>query len=72
MTTCRLLKAAWIRKPGYPVGQPAPGYWHCPCGAKPDAPGYGDDVAPVTCSCGRVYDGNGYIQETESLRAVEG
>ena len=53
-------KAAMIRLPGYPVGKPAPCYLKCDCGHKPltDI----DTKADVTCSCGTVYEYNGWIK----------
>ena len=52
-----IVKVARIRMPGYPIGEWAPMYLNCPCGAKPEAP----DMM-VTCRCGRTYDANGYLQ----------
>lgn len=55
------VKRAWIRCEGYPVGQPAPGYFRCGCGRKVDCPTYGQRE-PVTCpTCGTIYNGHGWI-----------
>lgn len=58
--TGQTTKVAWIRDRSVPQGQPAFGQFGCPCG---------DKVADVefggrnrTCdSCGRVFDGYGWI-----------
>lgn len=54
------VKVAWVRDPGVPAGQPAPGRFTCVCrtvsGLVPFA---GPDV---TCTgCGRVWDGRGWL-----------
>jgi hypothetical protein len=53
-----LVKVAVIRMPGYPIGQPAPCYLNCPCGAKPKRGGLAEYVP---CVCGAVYSFNGYL-----------
>jgi hypothetical protein len=47
--TCTRTKAAIIRRPGYPIGQPAPVYLNCSCGKEVDvAP-----TVPIICpTCG--------------------
>ena len=56
-----LVKAAWIREEGHPMGQPAPGFFRCSCGRKVSCPVYGQP-APVTCpACGTTYNGHGWI-----------
>jgi hypothetical protein len=52
----RLLKLARIRADGYPVGVSAPMHLNCPCGAKPAVSNDG-----AACSCGRQYDGAGWL-----------
>ena len=51
-------KVAMIRRPGIPANGAAPLYLNCPCGAEPDTTMNGLDV---TCTCGRVYNWNGYV-----------
>ena len=57
-TTSMRAKVAVIRAPGYPMGQPAPGYLNCPCGAQPATLIDGPDVP---CTCGVTYTANGWI-----------
>lgn len=58
MATCERTKAALIRRPGYPIGQPAPCYFEC-CGNEIDAPEAGEHA---TCpTCGNRFDERGYI-----------
>lgn len=61
-----LTKVAVIREPGHPVGQPAPCYLNCPCGAKPALTGRGS----VVCACGTIYDERGWI--IYAVHAVDG
>lgn len=49
-------KLAAIREPGYPVGQPAPTFFHCPCGEK--VPAFQGEQ---TCACGTRYDSRGWV-----------
>ena len=53
-------KVAMIREPGHPIGQPAPVYLNCPCGAKPSVPAMSADVH-VHCQCGKVYTFDGWL-----------
>lgn len=58
MATCERTKAALIRRPGYPVGQPAPCFFEC-CGNEIDAPTAGGFA---TCpTCGNRFDYRGWI-----------
>lgn len=50
-------KAALIRRPGYPVGQPAPCFMRC-CNHEIDAPSDGETAACP--SCGTEYDSRGW------------
>lgn len=52
----KMTKLAAIREPGYPVGEPAPCFFHCPCGAK--VPAYQGEQA---CQCGTRYDARGWV-----------
>jgi hypothetical protein len=55
----RFTKIAWRRNPGVPAGQPALGRFDCACGATiPDVEFGGPER---TCSCGRVWDGRGWL-----------
>ena len=56
-----LMKVAIIRQPGYEVGQRAPLYLNCPCGAKPETSI--DTKADVKCKCGTHYTYDGWIIE---------
>lgn len=57
-------KVAIIREPGHPVGEPAPCYLNCPCGAKPPAPA---DAGLMTwCACGAIYDAAGWLVRRSS------
>jgi len=60
--TIRRVKVAWIRN-AVPAGQPAPGRFNCPCGHAPESQ-YGQ-AEDVTCACGRVYSGTGWILKGE-------
>lgn len=62
MATMRT-KVAIIRRPGYPVGRPAPCYLNCPCGAEPPVP---SDW--IGCSCGRRYDALGWLIRDTNTR----
>jgi len=55
-----LMKVAWIRKEGYPVGHPAPGRLNCPCGNAPESQ-LKREQGNVTCKCGREYTYNGWL-----------
>jgi hypothetical protein len=66
MATMRLTKVAMIREPGYPVGQPAPLYLNCPCGAKPRTDARDPEFTFIECACGRVYDSLGWLQRQET------
>ena len=60
MTTIIQTKVAMIHEQGYPMGVKAPVYLNCKCGAKPST-----DIntqADVNCSCGKVYQYNGWIK----------
>ncbi len=59
MTT---IKKALIRKPGYPIGKPAPMFINC-CGNQLDCDhAFQHDAAPVTCpTCNVQYQQNGYV-----------
>jgi len=60
MTTCKLLKVAWIRDPNEPAGHPAKGQLRCKCGNAPMT-----DFQPgpdVICNCGRRYSWDGCIK----------
>lgn len=54
------MKAAWIRNPGVPPGQPALGHFDCQCGSKVTEVEYGGPDRECE-SCGLVYDGHGWI-----------
>lgn len=55
------LKTALIRRPGYPIGQPAPLYLNC-CGREIDVEKPFDKSHSVTCqTCGTIYDGGGWV-----------
>lgn len=51
-------KRALIRRPGYPVGQPAPCFIHCGCGREVDVI---ESRKPQPCPCGLTYDAAGWI-----------
>ena len=57
MATITRMKLAAIREPGYPVGQTAPCFFHCPCGTK--VPAFSGEQ---TCAgCGTRYTASGWI-----------
>jgi hypothetical protein len=57
--TFRKSKCALLRRPGYPIGTPAPLYLECPCGKEVDVPEDGE----IRCStCSRRFDRAGWIQ----------
>jgi hypothetical protein len=57
MLTAERVKVAVIRQAGAPVGQPAPCYLNCPCGARPVV----SDAERITCGCGAVYSPSGWL-----------
>lgn len=60
--TIRCVKVALRRRPGYPIGTPAPIYLLCPCGNELDIPAEGD---PEPCAkCGQRFDRGGWIKES--------
>ena len=60
-------KVAWIRAPGYPMGQPAPGRLNCPCKNAPFSTFA--DGPDITCHCGTVYSWDGWIVKTLTHRS---
>lgn len=56
----RLIKVAWIRNPGIPPGQPAPGRLDCPCGQAPES-NHNQSQPDIVCGCGTVYRWDGTI-----------
>lgn len=58
----RLVKVAWRREPGYPVGSPAPGRLNCRCGNAPLSD-FSPDNGDVVCVCGTVYTWDGCLRE---------
>lgn len=48
-----LAKVAWIRDPNAPIGQPATGHLHCPCGNAPESR-FEESNGNVECACGTV------------------
>lgn len=63
-------KRALIRREGYPIGQPAPLYIRCECGAEVDVNG----AELLTCAkCGVGYDSRGWIiTRRHSVRVTYG
>ena len=58
--TIRQTKAAWIRNPDVPPGQPALGHFDCPCGSQVNDVEFG--APDRACgSCGQVFDGHGWL-----------
>jgi len=57
MTTTHKVKAAIIRRPGYLIGQPAPCYLNCSCGAQPTA----TEADAIPCVCGAIYSPAGWL-----------
>ena len=57
---CRRTKAALKRRPGYPIGTPAPMYLSCLCREEVDVPEHHTQVAQCR-KCGTVYDHEGWI-----------
>lgn len=55
----KFTKLAWIRDPDVPAGQPALGRFDCPCGNTIHGVEFGGQA--VTCSCGRTWDGRGWL-----------
>lgn len=55
-----LVKVAWIRNPGAPVGSPAPGHLNCPCGHSPES--MFQKGPDIKCACGRVYSWDGWMK----------
>ena len=58
----KTIKLAWIREPGYPAGQPAPGYFDCLCGIRITGIDYAQKALVRCVGCDRVYDGEGWIK----------
>ena len=56
--TC--MKIAWVRDDGYPIGQKAPGKFHCKCGAKIPATLNKADGDVKCPACGSVFTWNGW------------
>ena len=54
------MKIAWVRDDGYPIGQPAPGKFHCKCGAKIPATLNKADGDVKCPACGSVFTWNGW------------
>lgn len=52
----KIVKVAVIREAGYPMGEPAPCYIKCACGAKP--PAY---MGEFVCRCGVRYSADGWV-----------
>jgi hypothetical protein len=52
-------KVAWIRDPDAPAGQPALGSFRCICGGKIEGVEFGGPDR--SCTCGRTYDGRGWL-----------
>lgn len=61
-------KCALLRRPGYPIGTPAPLYIECICGRDLDAPGHGDIRCEV---CGREYNPDGWVLDTAAPELLE-
>ena len=58
--TTSIIKVAWVRNAGAPVGKPARGRLQCPCGNAPETefkPG-----PDVVCKCGKVYTWDGLVK----------
>jgi hypothetical protein len=53
-------KLAWVRNPGVPPGQPAPGSYTCPCGTVTGGQPFGGPAWECV-GCGRRYDGRGWL-----------
>ena len=53
----KMVKLAAIREPGYPMGETAPCFFHCPCGEK--VPAFQPGIQ--TCSCGTQYARDGWV-----------
>lgn len=64
--TCKLIKLAWIREPGHPVGSPALGRLNCKCGHAPLSH-YKPTNGPVKCACGACYTWDGYVIDMAAL-----
>ena len=61
MATCERTKAALIRRPGYPIGQPAPCFLRC-CENEIDVTPEACDADPVTCpTCGTNFSHRGHV-----------
>lgn len=58
--TAGFIKRAWKRDEGYPVGSPAPGHFDCGCGRQVACPKLAQ-AENVTCACGQIYDGYGWM-----------
>lgn len=63
------MKAALIRAPGYPVGQPAPMHLNCECGEQCPVPSIG---LKVRCRCGIEYDAGGWITHRPDTTSLTG
>lgn len=70
MITTPLIKVAWVRNPGVPPGQPAPGHLRCPCGQAPESL-FSHDAGDVRCACGRLYAWNGWLIENDEQPAAD-
>jgi hypothetical protein len=67
MATLERMKAAIIRRDGYPIGQPAPCFLRC-CDNEIDAPEIGSG-GQVTCpTCGTSYNESGWVVPTFQLQ----
>lgn len=63
-TTLTCVKLAVKRRPGYPVGIPAPCYVECECGTKVDVPDHvftNPDTLYYCPTCATEYQGMGWI-----------
>jgi hypothetical protein len=59
MTTTTKIKASIIRRAGYPIGEPAPCFLTCGCGAELDIP----KGVVIPCACGAIYSPSGWLLE---------
>lgn len=55
-----LVKVAWIRDPGQPVGQLGTGRLNCRCGDAPHS-AYHRGAPDVLCRCGQRYTFDGWL-----------
>jgi len=58
--TFGIVKRAWIRTPGQPIGRPGTGRISCPCGSAPETK-FHPDTGNIACPCGTVYTWDGHI-----------